>query len=848
MALYPSPNRKPQYQETKPRIQSRGGPSTIFSMGAGIALAAGLALSTGILAVNYATPSRDVARVAGATLGGKVSLAGISRSTGRSPGVTFSSQFAAAPSRSHGLAQPSAFKSLLTPAPSRAAARSPGATFTSQFAAAPSRAHGLAPGATLSAGVVNFNMGNGLSRAAGLTPGATVKSLIPAALSRSSGIAQPGTLKSLIPAALSRASSRTQPATLKSLIPSALSRSNGIAASAFLGGKVSLGSASRSNGRDTAQLSTHFPTTDIGGAISRDTGRAVSTGIILVGKATPSRDIAKAGPATLRFQGAGFDMGSGLSRAEGRALGPSLLKRVYYATPMRGAPRTFAAIQLHQETGPSRATGLARCLTTLGLQGQQPPTISRGMGGRVLSVHIKLYYATVPSLASGRALGTLQFSGGATTNLAGLSRASSKAHGLQLQTLSGPKIGVAGLSRSEGRARSASTPTLLTLYYVTPSKADPRASAWLHTHQETGPSRGMGGRSLATITSSLHINLQGLSRQSARVPGAFLTIRPQLVGVSLAESRALGTVGFNKLPVSAAPSRDVARTYSGVLEFLPITVVQIQGGISRASSRAVATIKTFYAAQPSIGSARTPGATLTSKQALTSTSRAAGLANAQLGFTGALVIALDGDSYATSRTFANLHISLAGGWIQGHGRAVGEPPSYQLALRGSSLGHPRAVAVLAFTGASVQPVAGSIRAHAQAVGLLRIITPSAPSMAHGLSLTSIELLVRLPLTGTSLAQALATGAFENPFASPISRAHGYTASGLLVSSLPLDGGISRDVGRLVAELTIPKELPELIFLAKSRVFVFKARGRVFVIAARDRRFIFPAGGHREQIC
>jgi hypothetical protein len=837
--FYPVPNPKQKHQLLKSRLVVMA--ASLAAL-AGVSMASGSALSTGITVVSYAEPSRVSARIPGASLSSLTALAGTSRASSSLPGATLdfpveTFDMGSGVARASGSLPSANFQSLFPAAASRASARLPSSAFSSLFPAAPARASG-----TLQSGALKSIIGGGASRASSAVPGSTLKSLHDASESIGTARVSAADLHSRIDnVSSSRASARLPGAALDvpvvnfQLVPTP-SKASALLPGSTLIQDLALAATVRGQARNTAQLGmTNF---QLGSAISRAEGRARSTSITMVSYATPSRAVPRANAVQLRFVGAGFEMGSGLSRAAGRARSAVSLTNIFYCTPIKGGTgRVSGAIQLWYDAVPIRGFGLARCVETLRLDGQLRPTIARHVGARVLSTNIRMMSAVGAARDTARAVGVLQFAGGSTQALAGRSRSTGKAHALQMQTVSGlvTPLGTAHI-RDSGRLRGQ----LITYYTCTPVKADPRVRGTLETHNEVAPVRHAGRVMPAVLSITNKQFLNGRSRASERLRASLIT-RVQLTGSSRASSRLTAPGMTHRLVLQLAPSRDVGVIHCSPLAFLPPNFVEIGTGTARSTGRLLAaTLNHTHAAAPSIATSRVSGAALNSTVTATGTSRAAEMANAQLTFQGPFVLPLNGQVFASSRSTGDIHISLAGGICLMAGRVVCATPSFAVALGNSIKGHPRAYGVLAFTGSVVQPVSGqSTSAGPRLTAQLSTLLGTSRSAAH--PKLSAELTVRQPLAGTVQAHALLTGlSFSNPSVST-SLCSSRVSSGHLVSALPLDAGASRDTGRLRGTLTIPSELPHLIFQARVRTFAFLAKQRVFLVAAKDRIFIVPAG-------
>ena len=186
--------------------------------------------------------------------------------------------------------------------------------------------------------------------------------------------------------------------------------------------------------------------------ISRDTRTPACNRNVMVSKATPSRDSARL-TGTIRFVGAGFDMGTGISRAEGRLRSTGILL-VYKATPVRsGTLRMWGPPSLWYSSQPIAASGRAWAAGPLGMVGQQYlPDYSRASGGRVLQCAYPAMSAVAPIDAHPVAKAVLQFAGGPKVQVAGLSRNQAVANGQQLQVTLTNRIALDGRSRTNGRS------------------------------------------------------------------------------------------------------------------------------------------------------------------------------------------------------------------------------------------------------------------------------------------------------------------------------------------------------------------------------------------------------------
>lgn len=336
--------------------------------------------------------------------------------------------------------------------------------------------------------------------------------------------------------------------------------------------------------------------------------------------------------------------------------------------------------------------------------------------------------------------------------------------------------------------------------------------------------------------------LQGRVRASMRVTPA--TIVLTLTGTTRAQTRTIALPFNSRLPITSGNSRETVRLV-GQLQFLPITIVQIQGGITRTSGRLTGTApRTYYAAQSSHVTTRLTGAALNSTVLAGGLIQGSALASASLGMTGPFTKSVEGRSLSTSLA-ANAwpHTINQGGLTRmGGGTAWANWNGFTASptLTSLSLGHPAAKGNLQFTGGTTvvldaTPTFDTARAYAD----LRTIYRAGQVRANGVLLAQINL--KTPLASTSRDVAMVTGAFPNPYELATIVGHGL-AIGSLTQALPLTAGPSVSSGVLVGDLASLPQFPHFIFLAKSRLFVFVAKDRAFILYAKDRQFIFQAGG------
>ena len=903
MALYPVGPEKQKLNLLGARLVPQVFKPLAIAVLAGACLGAAPKLqSTGIKMVQYVTPAKAHGVLSSATLtttggGTTVSLAGSSAASSRLAATSIKLVSCATPVKTDARLIGGTLTSKVALAGlGRASALSESAGLSFFYPTCPSRATARLPGAALTTAVTNFSLGNARSSAsARAAQVGLLKNDQAAAPIRAAPLAQATGIKSLLPAAPVRVQARAQAGGVKLIVGATAARASS-RLTATLGGRLACAGVGRVQALGSALLTPHFPTTSIGTGSSASNGRARTTGIKLVYNDTPSRATAVLKPAFLnaiiyctpsratgyvksttltvgtiasmsgisrestrlmaslplnnvcyatpcralgystgkiRFVGAGFDMGIGRVRENGR-LRSTGIKLIYYATPSSGIERLRSTIQAFYSVDPSIGFGYARTFQTLGLQGQIQTAYSR-VSGR-LRGNLSTFYAVAPSTAQSRSGAVLGFTGGPKVFLAGRTIDGGKLQALQLKTITGPTVGVVGRVIAEGRL--AAVPFENT-YYATPSKSDVRTTASARLVYHTVPSIGTGRASATTLSSTNKILLFGAVRHSARAIAAPFNLRPQLTGDAVSSTRARAIALNLKLSLVNASCRATGVVVcTSQLQVIPPVPIQIAGRV-RAAPRLTAQITAMYAVMPAMESARLTGAILGGKVLCVSVLRAEPRATATLGMTAPTVVGITGKVSAQSRVVSAIKTRNAAAPCLTAGRVLPVAPTFRTAIASVSCAQTKAWAVLAFTGATLQPVSGVIvsDARAQAAAPRTYFKPS-PIRGDGRALATLG--TKAMLIGQSLATTRLSGAFPNPYAQALSRAGGRAIGGTLSSTLPVIGGALRATGRTIATLTIPAQLPQYMFLAKCRHYRFAAADRPFVIQAKDRVYIFYA--------